>query len=387
MNSQSPTVSVIIPCYNQGIYLDEAVESVLAQTYQNFEIIIINDGSTEQETIGILKNYQKAKTTVIHTENQGVSTARNTGINAANGKYILPLDADDKIEKTYLQKAVELLENNANLGIVYCEVEFFGDCQEKWNLEQYKFPDILLQNVIFCSGFFKKTDWLIVKGYNPNMIDGWEDYDFWLSIIELGREVHRIPETLFFYRQKQVSRTKLMNFQKSVDAHVQIFKNHQSFYLENLDFIFKEIINFRVSIAHLENNIVNQNNNIANLKNHISNLENHIHNQKNHIFNLENYIVDLENKTTNLEAQVTDFIQQRNRGIERINQLENNEKELEKNLKKTQTDFRQVRAELDDAMMIINSMESSKFWKLRNTWLKIKRLLRITEKVKITFKR
>ena len=95
--SYVPQVSVIIPCYNQGRYLDDAITSVLVQTYQNFEILIVDDGSTEPETIEILQDYQQPKTRIIRTENQGVATARNLGIAQAQGTYILPLDADDKI--------------------------------------------------------------------------------------------------------------------------------------------------------------------------------------------------------------------------------------------------------------------------------------------------
>ena len=107
-----PKVSVIIPCYNHGEYLDEAVESVLTQTYQNFEIIIVDDGSTDQSTIDLLKVYRKPKTRVIRTDNQGLASARNNGIKEAKGEYILPLDADDKIGKEYLKKAVKILDEN-----------------------------------------------------------------------------------------------------------------------------------------------------------------------------------------------------------------------------------------------------------------------------------
>ena len=89
-------VSVIIPCYNQGQYIEEAVKSVLAQTYQNFEIIIVNDGSTDEFTNKLLSDYDKQKTKVLHTDNQGLASARNNGIKVAKGKYILPLDADER---------------------------------------------------------------------------------------------------------------------------------------------------------------------------------------------------------------------------------------------------------------------------------------------------
>jgi len=123
--SHAPQVSVIIPCYNHGRYLDDAIASVLVQTYQNLEILVIDDGSTEPETIEVLQNYQQPKTRIIRTENQGVAAARNLGIAQAQGTYILPLDADDKIADSYLEKAVTLLESNQQLGIVYCEAEYF----------------------------------------------------------------------------------------------------------------------------------------------------------------------------------------------------------------------------------------------------------------------
>lgn len=121
MSQLSPKVSVIVPCYNLGQYLDETIDSILAQTYQDFKIIIVNDGSTDGDTIELLKTYNKPKTQVIHTENQGPSAARSAGIPLAKGQYILPLDADDLIGDTYLEKAVEVLDKDPSIGIVYME--------------------------------------------------------------------------------------------------------------------------------------------------------------------------------------------------------------------------------------------------------------------------
>lgn len=303
MSDNQPTVSVIIPCYNQGQYLDEAVNSVLNQTYQDFEIIIINDGSIELETLEIIKDYDKPKTNVIHTENQGVAKARNQGIQTAQGKYIFCLDADDKVGNTYLEQSVKLLEHNDNLGIVYCQAELFGEINQKWELLTYKFPQILLANVIFNAGFFRRIDWEKTGGYNPNMIYGWEDYDFWLSLIELGREVYCIPEVLFFYRQKSISKSTIMNQEQYLYSYCQIYQNHQQLYQKNMSVIFSEIINLRESINDLK--------------------------------------------------------EQRDRGIDRIKYLEEKE------------------AELVQAQAKIQGMESSKFWKLRNQWLKVKKFLHL----------
>jgi len=143
MSELSPTVSVIVPCYNQGIYLDEAIQSVLGQTYQDFEIIIVDDGSDDGLTgltNDLLRDYRRKRTRVIRTENRGVVSARNTVISHARGKYILPLDADDRIGSEYLEKAVKILDDNPDTGIVYCEVEFFGERQGKWEYLPTDFP-------------------------------------------------------------------------------------------------------------------------------------------------------------------------------------------------------------------------------------------------------
>lgn len=230
---EKPLVSVIIPCYNQGQYLREAVDSVLASTYTNIQIIIVNDGSTQH--LDILNNFSAPKTHIIHQENQGLSMARNNGINEACGKYILPLDADDKIHPTYIEKALNIIENNDKIGIVYCDAEFFGIKTGKWKLKEYNFKDFLLGNYIFCSALYRKSDWAIVGGYKKEMVFGFEDWEFWLSLIEMGAEVYKIPETLFLYRQtnKSMSESLSKNSNK-IMMFKQIMKFHPNLYINNL---------------------------------------------------------------------------------------------------------------------------------------------------------
>ena len=110
MTSESPVVSIIIPCFNQGKYIEETIKSVLSSTFKNFEIIIVNDGSTDTHTNRLLQHLNLESVIVIQTENQGVSNARNTAIRNSRGKFILPLDADDKISVRYIEEAVKILE-------------------------------------------------------------------------------------------------------------------------------------------------------------------------------------------------------------------------------------------------------------------------------------
>jgi glycosyltransferase involved in cell wall biosynthesis len=236
IESQGPTISIVIPCHNHGEYVGQAVGSVFEQTYQNFEVIIVDDGSNDENTRRNLSNF-RSNIKLIQTAHQGLATARNTAIEAARGKYILPLDADDKIGETYLEKAFDILETNENVGIVYSKAEFFGEASGEWKLPPYNFPEILLGNVIFCSALFRKRDWAAVNGYNRNMIYGWEDYDFWLSLIELGREVVCIPETLFFYRKRSNSMVTTMSRDHMLYSYTQLFKNHPQLYADNMGFL------------------------------------------------------------------------------------------------------------------------------------------------------
>lgn len=225
-----PKISVVIPCYNHGEYIEEAVESVLGQTYQDIEIIIVNDGSTDELTNRLLSGYARPGTTVLTIPHQGLANARNAGIKESRGEYILPLDADDKIGGRYAEEAVRILDNDVNVGIVYCEVEMFGEKTGQWDLREYSLHEELIENLIFCSAFFRRQDWEAAGGYNPNMLYGYEDWDLWLSLIELGRGVYKLPEVHFFYRVRKDSMVRKIDEEKRRFLLRQIYVNHLQLY-------------------------------------------------------------------------------------------------------------------------------------------------------------
>lgn len=175
------------------------LESVLSQTFQDFEIIIVNDGSTDN-TAEILQKIRHEKVRIIHTENRGLSEARNTAIKEARALIIMNLDADDKIAPELLEKAYKLFYGRPNVGIVYCDVECFGAKSGKFKIGEYSLKTMLYDNRIISNSFFRKEDWNSVGGYSNELIYGLEDWDFWLMIIELGREVVKVPEKLVYYR-------------------------------------------------------------------------------------------------------------------------------------------------------------------------------------------
>lgn len=236
-------VSVIIPCYNDGLYLDEAVESVLNQSFKDLEIIIVNDGSTDEKTNSLLHKYVRPKTKILQSTNLGVAAARNLGIAAASGQYILPLDADDIIETQYIEKAINLLDADIDIGIVYCQARYFGELNKPWKQQKYSIEKMLIVNLIFSAAVFRKEDWLRAGGYNENMKKGFEDWDYWLSIIELGKKTHRIEEILFCYRIKKKSRSKALSNEDFAALHTQIFYNHQELFVNNIRVLFDEIYN------------------------------------------------------------------------------------------------------------------------------------------------
>ena len=227
-----PKVSVIIPCYNYGAYIDEAVDSVLSQTFTDYEIVIVNDGSTDAATIKLLTDYRKPKTKVFHTQNQGVSAARNYGIEQSSGEYILPLDPDDKIGATYLEKAVPVLELNPRIGIVYCKVNVFGTVSGDWNWPSFSIEQMLYRNVIFNSALFRKRDWLTAGKYKTDFLYAGEDWDLWLSILEQGYGVFQIPEVLYYYRRHDGGQRSTTGAQEVKDIHTyeHLLKFHRKLY-------------------------------------------------------------------------------------------------------------------------------------------------------------
>lgn len=221
-----------MPCYNDGAYIQEAINSALSQTYLNLEVIVVDDGSDDRVTQDILSGINDERIRLFHTERKGPSAARNYGIENARGSFILPLDADDCIEPTYVEKAVHILVHNKEIGVVYCQADLFGEESGRWQLPDYSFDRMLLDNIVFVSAMFYKTDWVRVGGYKTTLKNGMEDYDFWLSILELGKEIHQISEVLFHYRIKKKSRTTAFQYDISnvQETYKLLYDQHKEFY-------------------------------------------------------------------------------------------------------------------------------------------------------------
>lgn len=234
-------VSIIIPCYNAGDLLNEAVESALAQTWQDLEIVIVDDGSTDPVTQKIIEQAAWPRTRVVRQANAGPSAARNRAIEMATGQYILPLDADDTIEPEYVAKAVAILDARPEVGVVYCKARKFGAEEGPWNLPAYSLQELVIDNVIFVTALYRKADWVGVGGYNEQLRHGVEDYEFWVKIVHLGRQVVQLDECLFNYRIQPVSRTTTFQEGRSdiVRTYAEIFRRNIEFYSANAELLYE----------------------------------------------------------------------------------------------------------------------------------------------------
>ena len=229
--NNNPLVSVIVPCFNQGKYVKEALLSVKNQTFANIECVIVNDGSTDN-SLEEIRDFCKEDNRFFFydKENEGVAIARNYAIAHSHGEFILPLDADDKIAPEYIQAAVDVFNSRPDVKLVYSKVLLFGYVNREFKLPEYDYSRLLCSNHIVCTAMYRRIDYNQTDGYNPNL-KGWEDWDFWLCLLKPDDVVYRIDDFLFYYRIKKSSRNVIAD--KSISQiRRQIWENHKHLYSE-----------------------------------------------------------------------------------------------------------------------------------------------------------
>lgn len=257
----APLVSVIIPCYNQAQYLSDALDSLLLQTYQNWEALVVNDGSSDKtEEVALYYINKEPKIRYVSKENGGLSSARNIGAKLAQGEYLLPLDADDIIKPEYMEMAIEAFVENPGLKLVYCQGYLFGLKSGLWEEVSYKGYKNLLLGIssIFCSAFFRKSDWEKIGGYDENMCKGHEDWEFFIRLLEGEGLVYQIPLPLFYYRVKQSSMITMANKRETkAETSFYMYSKNRNIYSHYFDDdilnILYELNNFREQKAKHKN--------------------------------------------------------------------------------------------------------------------------------------
>ena len=232
-NQGNTVLSVVVPYYNMGKYIDAALSSIYNSNYKDIEVIIVNDGSTDKDSLEKLNQLiNKPNLKVISTPNQGLAVARNTGAQNASGKYLAFLDADDLVMPEYFTKAINVLKKQTNVDFVGCWTQYFEGSKSVWPTFTPEPPLILFHNLINSSSLVYKRDAFVANGLNdPKMtFPGLEDYDSVISLISNGFKGVVLPEILFKYRVRKDSMIRGITKIKKILLFEYLSTKHNSIY-------------------------------------------------------------------------------------------------------------------------------------------------------------
>jgi glycosyltransferase involved in cell wall biosynthesis len=200
----SPKVTVVIVCHNNAAVLPESIESVLNQSYRNFELVIVDNASADVSA-EIAEHFAKdfhgiPVRSIANNENAGPTRARRQGFATSRAKYLLPLDADDKLSHRFLEATVEALEAQPRAGFAYVDALTFGS--ENWvHLQQDRsIAQHARKNYLAYCALIRRDAYEAVGGYNPDNWGYYEDWDLWLSLREQDWEPVHVRQLLFYYR-------------------------------------------------------------------------------------------------------------------------------------------------------------------------------------------
>ncbi len=237
----------------------EALASLSLCNPDLYTVIIVNDGSTDRDTLTTLQDLERQGYFIHHQTNQGLANARNQGISLAQTPYILPLDCDNKIRPNYLTKSITILDEQPEIAVVYSDVHYFGEQDLVWALPDFNLIHLLVRNYIDACAVFRKTIWQAVGGYDEKIPDrlGYEDWDFWLGVAEQGGQFYHLAEVAFDYRIRSDSMVQACKIPTNQSRLVKyIATKHQKLYTDYLPEVLgeKELLLFN-QISHLENQV------------------------------------------------------------------------------------------------------------------------------------
>jgi glycosyltransferase involved in cell wall biosynthesis len=231
----SPRVSVIISCFNLGQYLDEAVDSLVAQTFSDYEIVIVDDGSTDELTCRVLDTWNRPGTRIIRSpENRGLPAAKNLGLRHTTGEFVCMFDADDRAHPELLARSVAALDADASLAFVSHWVQTFGDDTSVWPRTDCDFPALLHHNRVNGAAVVRRSAVDAVGGFDETFREGCEDWDFWITLVERGLRGRVLAQPLYEYRRHQGSMTSAMDMERRhpslcrrlVIKHADAYRSH-----------------------------------------------------------------------------------------------------------------------------------------------------------------
>lgn len=224
-----PLVSIIIPCKNYSNFVEEAICSALNQTYKNIEIVAVDDGSTDN-SLEVMGKYPIK--VIEHPYNMGLPFARNTAIKESSGELIIPLDADDQLHQDYAKLCVEGYQQfkDSRIGIIRTGLIHFsseGMLQKCSPLSLNNIRDQLISNRIFVSAMFPRVIWEEVGGYSEDMNDGFEDWEFWIKIMEHNYNILTVDRCILIYRLHDRSKGRTRPLERTLISRRRMFYKHR----------------------------------------------------------------------------------------------------------------------------------------------------------------
>jgi glycosyltransferase involved in cell wall biosynthesis len=251
-------LTVVIPYYNMGAFLGDALRSIKASDYPNIAILIVNDGSKDPESIRILKDLEMdQQIRQIHKSNEGLSLARNSGALQAKGDYLAFLDPDDTVEPDYYSKAIALLKKKENISFAGCWARYFGESNNTWPAFNPEPPYVLLHNCMNTSAMVYKKDHFLDAGLNDaRMVYGMEDYDSMLSMLAKGYRGVAFPEVFWNYRVRKRSMAQSFTLNSKLYLYKLIAEKHAAFYSQHASALFL-ILNSNGPSVNIDNPTLN----------------------------------------------------------------------------------------------------------------------------------
>jgi glycosyltransferase involved in cell wall biosynthesis len=225
-----PLVSVVVTSYNYGRFLREAVASVQGQSYKNVEIIVVDDGSTD-DTAAVAR---ELPVRYVYQRNGGVCRARNHGATLARGELLMFLDADDILRPAYIERCQRALAGApARVAYVYTQMEYFGDQTGIFTTSPFSLERILLGGFIHASALMKRAVFEQTGGFSLQWTRGHEDMELWVRMFSLGHEGLLLPEPLLLYRRHGRTRNTLTDAE-ILELDLQLWTAYPQIYWSNL---------------------------------------------------------------------------------------------------------------------------------------------------------
>ncbi len=225
-----PEVAVVIPCYRYAHFLREAVHSVLAQTWPNVRIVIVDDGSpddTAAVAAQLIAAHPQARIELVRQQNQGLAAARNAGVRATASPFVLPLDADDKLHPEAIERLLRALQASA-ADVATPNGRTFGDVDRPLRTRPVTRARLVANNCLVYSSLYRRELFDRIGGYGP-IKPGYEDWDFWLSALEHGARFVHVPHELFGYRKHGATMLSAADRQ-ALRLHATIAANHPTLF-------------------------------------------------------------------------------------------------------------------------------------------------------------